>query len=54
MCEIFPRLELVRARVKYPYMPNISPGSLQVSLINSAHINIYIHTYTDIYTLIAF
>ena len=41
MCDFFPRLEVSRARPRYPYIPRISPGVLSVSLINSVHINIY-------------
>ena len=37
MCDFFPRLEHVRARPKYPYMPIFSLGGLPVSSINSVH-----------------
>ena len=43
MCDFFPRLELVRARPKYPHTPKVNPGGLLVSSINSVHINIYTH-----------
>ena len=44
MCEIFPKLEVSEPGQKYSYMPKISRGGLPVSSIDSAHINIYIHT----------
>ena len=48
MCENSPRLELVRARPKNPYMPKINPGDIPVSSINSVHINI-VYIFTHIY-----
>ena len=42
MGEIFSKTGSVQAKQKYPYMPKISPGSIPVSSINYAHINIYL------------
>ena len=42
MGEFFSKTGSVQAKQKYPHRPKISPGSIPVSSINYAHINIYL------------